>query len=235
LSTDDPAGQPYVVAVGGTTVTINSSSNAYVSETVWNHDGFGTGGGLSQNWARPSWQTGPGTTNAYSNGKREVPDIAAPGDPNTGYVVFSGGAWTVIGGTSGAAPFLAAGFALVNQAYVAREGRRIGFTSPSLYRLLAGNVGAFRDVTVGNNCTQAAGECVTAGSIYPATAAFDLTTGVGTPKFAEIAANLVPPNSLPSSQPTVSPVSGGNPLPTSRPAGPPVGGATPAPLPSPRP
>ena len=235
LSTDDPASQPYVVAVGGTTVTINGASNAYVSETVWNHSGFGTGGGLSQHWARPSWQTGPGTTNTYSNGKREVPDIAAPGDPDTGYITFNGGAWGVVGGTSGSAPFLAAGFALVNQAYVAREGRRIGFTSPSLYRLLAHNVDALRDVTVGNNCSQAAGECVTAGGIYPATPAFDLTTGVGTPKFTAIAAALIPPNSLPAPQPTASPVSGGNPLPKSRPAGQPVVGAVPAPLPSPRP
>jgi hypothetical protein len=55
LSQDDPASQPYVVGVGGTTID-NPSQPA--EEHVWN-DGpvWGAGGGgISQAWPMPSWQ-----------------------------------------------------------------------------------------------------------------------------------------------------------------------------------
>lgn len=35
---------------------------------------------------------------------REVPDVTASADPYHGYVIYYNGAWTVIGGTSAAAP-----------------------------------------------------------------------------------------------------------------------------------
>ncbi|MDQ6906985.1 MAG: S53 family peptidase, partial [Chloroflexota bacterium] len=216
LNTDDPASQPYMVGVGGTTVNINRQSNAYTSETVWNHSGGSTGGGLSQNWARPSWQTSPGTTSAFSNNMREVPDIAAPADPNTGYIVYNAGTWEVVGGTSGAAPLMAAGFALINQMLLARLGHRLGFTNPTLYNLLATAPSVYHDVTVGNNCAQGP-DCTTAGSVYPATANYDLATGVGTPKIGAIAIYLAPTPAIPNSRP---------PGPTSSPAT--------SPLPSPR-
>src|SRR2546430_973569 len=42
LVVDDPASQPYVVGVGGTTLSVNASTGTYVSESVWN-DGLGNG------------------------------------------------------------------------------------------------------------------------------------------------------------------------------------------------
>ena len=56
LSVMDPASQPYVVAVGGT--TISDASTDPPQEHVWN-DGaeWGAGGGgISMSWAMPSWQ-----------------------------------------------------------------------------------------------------------------------------------------------------------------------------------
>ena len=53
LSVADPASQPYVLAVGGTTIQ-NAGQPAV--ETAWN-DGAewgGTGGGISQSWAMPT-------------------------------------------------------------------------------------------------------------------------------------------------------------------------------------
>jgi hypothetical protein len=56
LSVLDPASQPYVVSVGGT--TINNAATQPPQEQVWN-DGAGSGaggGGISQSWTSPSWQ-----------------------------------------------------------------------------------------------------------------------------------------------------------------------------------
>lgn len=73
LSVDDPGSQPYVVSVGGTTI---SDATQPPAEQVWN-DGaeWGAGGGgISMSWASPTWQmnakvpgiVGPGSTD-YAN------------------------------------------------------------------------------------------------------------------------------------------------------------------------
>jgi hypothetical protein len=57
LSVDDPSSQPYVVAVGGTTI---DNATQTPQEHVWN-DGAAwgsTGGGISESWSAPSWQLG---------------------------------------------------------------------------------------------------------------------------------------------------------------------------------
>ena len=68
LSVDDPGSQPYVVAVGGT--TIDDAATQPPAEHVWNDgaDGGGGGGGISQSWVMPSWQQASA-----------VPGIAQPG------------------------------------------------------------------------------------------------------------------------------------------------------------
>ena len=68
LSLDDPASQPYVVSVGGT--TINDAASQPPLEQVWNDGAAGGagGGGISQSWVMPSWQRAA-----------TVPGIARPG------------------------------------------------------------------------------------------------------------------------------------------------------------
>jgi hypothetical protein len=68
VSVDDPSSQPYVVAVGGTSIT--DASSASPAEQVWNDgaDGGAGGGGISQAWEMPSWQRAA-----------RVPGIALPG------------------------------------------------------------------------------------------------------------------------------------------------------------
>jgi hypothetical protein len=68
VSVDDPSSQPYVVAVGGTSIT--DASSAAPAEQVWNDgpDGGAGGGGISQAWAMPSWQRAA-----------RVPGIVLPG------------------------------------------------------------------------------------------------------------------------------------------------------------
>ncbi len=68
VSVDDPASQPYVVSVGGT--TIDDAATEPPLEHVWNDgaDGGAGGGGISQSWTMPAWQR-----------EATVPGIALPG------------------------------------------------------------------------------------------------------------------------------------------------------------
>ncbi len=84
LSQDDPASQPYVVGVGGTTID-NPSQPAL--EHVWNDGVFwgAGGGGISQSWPMPAWQLSslvPGVHNAatiQAANTFEAGDLNQPG------------------------------------------------------------------------------------------------------------------------------------------------------------
>ncbi|HLZ22249.1 MAG TPA: S53 family peptidase [Ktedonobacterales bacterium] len=190
LSVSLPASSPYVTAVGGTALFLNGD-DSYGREAGWEGplEGAGTGGGLSVYYQRPSWQTGSGVDNSFSNGMRQVPDISADADPLTGYSIYfsdgrcSGGdCWTVVGGTSAAAPLWAGIVALADQAGAA-SGKRLGFLNPALYRLgSTANSGAaapFHDVTMGGNL------------YYPATPGWDFSTGWGTPDAGTLVHDLL--------------------------------------------
>ncbi|KEO84190.1 S53 family peptidase [Tumebacillus flagellatus] len=171
LSVDNPADDTYVTGVGGTNLTLSGSS--YGSEKVWgtSSNKSGGGGGLSTVYSKPSWQTGPGVTNSYSNGMRQVPDVSAVADPATGYSIYSAGSWVVYGGTSCAAP-LWAGIAALNNNYAASNGKsNLGQANPTLYAMFntTQTYNAYHDVTSGTNL------------YYPATSGYDLATGIGTP------------------------------------------------------
>jgi kumamolisin len=113
--------------------------------------------------------------------RREVPDVSAIADPATsGQYVINGGA-TVEGGTSQAAPIWAGIMALVDQ-YLRRHGaHRLGFANPALYALARGSwpYPAFHDVTLGTNL------------YYPATAGYDMASGLGTPNAWNLARDLL--------------------------------------------
>jgi kumamolisin len=177
LAVDNPASDPYVTAVGGTTLSLNGSG--YGSESAWNwvshSPPLGSGGGLSGQFSRPAWQSGPGVANSYSTQMRQVPDVALDGDPRTGYSVYTTSGttttWFVIGGTSASAPAWAAFAAIVNQYRVNAGGRAraLGFANPALYQLgsVSSPYAAFHDVTSGDNL------------YYMATAGWDYATGWG--------------------------------------------------------
>jgi kumamolisin len=242
IAVDDPASQPYVTGVGGTNLAIAPATNAYTGESVWNNRpaAFGAGGGgLSIAWPKPAYQAGPGVANVYSNGMREVPDITGDADCLTGYTIFVTGAWEDICGTSGAAPLWAAATALLNPYLIAHGGSRLGFANPALYALSKATftpaTSPFHDVTTGDNCFDPSSTCGTATTgKFPATAGFDLASGIGSFHLGNLAPVLLPPQSLPNPRPAPSPLGSPAALPASRPPGPP-NGTTPNPLPSPRP
>jgi hypothetical protein len=206
LSANDPAAQPYVTGVGGTTL---STLGPPPTQSVWDdstasHEcGGGTpcggGGGISRFWGMPTYQTGApaflnvinsnssGTPCTASSGHycREVPDVSADADPYTGYVIYFGGAWAGIGGTSAAAPTWAAFAALVN-ASSGCGGSPVGWINPVLYNAAANSYGTdFSDITSGNNDVKNAH-----GGLYPAGLGFDMASGLGTPIGSALPATL---------------------------------------------
>lgn len=155
----DPAGSfpatlPSVTAVGGTTV-FESVQGIYFKERAWGSplDESGTGGGPSQFYPIPDYQKN--VTQAAGHGQRQVPDVAADGDPATGFHIVFNGHDGQVGGTSASTPLWAATIALINQDLKKKGLRQVGFANPALYWMGANQSGfaarPFHDVTTGNN------------------------------------------------------------------------------------
>ncbi len=196
----DPAAQPYVTAVGGTSLGHGTHTfGPPPAEQVWNDalyysDGAG-GGGLSRSFAMPPYQQALGTVTGSSgtpcgNARgecREVPDVSADADPSSGYVVYdsyNGLNWNALGGTSAAAPLWAAVVAVIASANGNTAG--YGALNPALYQLAQESPGTyFNDVTIGNNDYNATDQ-----GQYPAQPGYDMATGLGTPVASTLAAGF---------------------------------------------
>ena len=155
-----PSASPYVVAVGGTTLS-RSANGAYIFESAWNS----TGGGLSQYESIPSYQKG--VTKVVGT-QRGVPDVSAEADPNSGvWVLDSGnGGWYIVGGTSASSPIWAG--------IISAAGNNSGSSSAELTTIYKnrGNKQDFNDIKSGV-CGPWNGNLTQPG--------YDLCTGVGSP------------------------------------------------------
>ena len=169
---DFPASSPYVLGCGGT--RLDASGGAITGESVWNSDGGGTGGGISDLFPVPAYQASVRLPPAVGGGGagRGVPDVAGDADPNTGYRVVVDGQSQVIGGTSAVAPLWAGLFALINAA--------AGKPSGQPHAVLYAHPQALRDVTTGDNASGSLG--------YQAGPGWDACTGLGAPKGLAVAA-----------------------------------------------
>ncbi|MEU6540255.1 S53 family peptidase [Streptomyces sp. NPDC047000] len=169
---DTPANSAWVTAVGGTSLAVGKGDKYLwetgwgTEKAVLSADGTswtnfpgaftsGAGGGTSATVAEPAYQKGvvPNALAKANNasGNRVVPDISAIADPNTGFKVgqtqtFPDGSEQYseyrIGGTSLAAPVIAAVQALAQEA---RGGKAIGFANPVIYAKYGSK--AYHDVT----------------------------------------------------------------------------------------
>jgi subtilase family serine protease len=154
-----PAASPYVTAVGGTTLDIDSS-NARVSESAWELGGSG----CSAYESKPAWQKDSGC------GQRTVPDVAAVANPDTGAAVYDSfgysgqSGWFKIGGTSLATPIVAGVYALAGNAADVVAGSYPYTHGSSLFDIQQGTNGK---CSLNYLCTAAAG--------------YDGPTGLGTP------------------------------------------------------
>jgi hypothetical protein len=212
LSVLDPADQPYVTSVGGTTIL---DATDPPTETVWDNgnDGGAGGGGISNAWAQQPWQSAVAVpqgaaTQVCSNDPtgiadnyhvagidtlltagtlcREAPDVSALADPQTGITIVYGGSWTPIGGTSSATPLWAAMLAEINASSgcsTVPDG--VGFVDPSLYQIADSSTtyaDAFNDVTQGDNDNLGIGAGESGYPFYSAGTGYDMASGLGTPK-----------------------------------------------------
>jgi subtilase family serine protease len=189
------------------------SAKQYIGELAWN-DGdlgttlsgglWGTGGGASIFFTKPTWQTGAGVPN---DGARDVPDVAmtASGD-HDGYVYCTtascaGGIanavsnGSIVGGTSAAAPVFAGVITLLNH-YLSKSGTPpgLGNINPQLYSMAASTPAAFHDIPAGDfsmsntpsgnmvNCQSGTANCPAAPPFqfgFLTTAGYDQATGLG--------------------------------------------------------
>jgi subtilase family serine protease len=155
-----PADSPTVIAVGGTSLSHDSSPRGW-HETVWS----GAGSGCSHFQVKPTWQVDRGCRG------RTVGDVSAIANPATGVAVYGPlragtSGWFVIGGTSVAAP-------LIGGVFGANGG-----TVDSASTIYANSTALF-DVTSGSN-----GDCGTKKRkqyLCTGEIGYDGPTGLGTP------------------------------------------------------
>jgi hypothetical protein len=207
-----PAASPYVLAVGGTTLstTTNASGGTvYGSEAGWS----GSGGGPAQFEGYPSYQYNQpwiastygypdnvqvynyatGTYSYYSS--RMNPDVAYNADPNSGFAVYDSipsadygtvAGWNEVGGTSAGSPQWAAIVALADQQRnltIAGDAGRLD--TNQVLNTLYNTLGSS---PTNPTYTSIFHDITTGSNGYSAGVGYDLVTGLGSP----IANTLVP-------------------------------------------
>jgi len=172
IHVDHPACDDLVLGCGGTQID-NGKDVVWNDGTPFNVNvqgggGWASGGGISEIFPIPSYQTSAHLPVSIDNGKpgRGVPDIAMSA---TNYFTRVDSSEGASGGTSAVAPLMAALVARLNQA----KKKNVGFLNPFLY----GNVakGVVNDVTSGTNAIKSTLKGYTAGP------GWDACTGLGTP------------------------------------------------------
>jgi kumamolisin len=209
-----PSSSPYAIAVGGT--QLYSSRNGSIDrEVVWNelgplqdnqfYWGGATGGGVSDRYKVPSYQSSAGITPKSTSGKsgRAIPDVSGNAGSTTGYLVSQPPGSTLsiapVGGTSASAPMWAALMACIRESLQTSFGGSVPpfFLNDFIYA--NGKSTAFRDIVGGREFnldqqgrlvagafTQVGDNRSTAANGYSAQAGYDLCTGWGSPNGAEV-------------------------------------------------
>jgi kumamolisin len=174
-----PSTSPYVMSVGGSTISRSLVNGNYQYEIGWDD----AGSGRSTVEAEPTYQSSIAAVHAIAAGSRATPDVAAVANPYTGVYVYDTfpmdlydfGDWYIVGGTSVAAPTWAG---VLNWADTANAVWPVS-TQAELSKL-------YTDSTVPANYSAALydiqyGFC----NYYMASrdaAGYDLCTGLGSPK-----------------------------------------------------
>ncbi|KUI54358.1 Tripeptidyl-peptidase sed1 [Cytospora mali] len=196
---DADATCPYVLAVGSTQFQFASNTSTRPYEVATER--FASGGGFSNYFDAPSWQTShieayfdevelnftgyvdAGTNfsdvgdGVYHIGGRGYPDVSAIGDY---FVMYTEGGWYRVGGTSLSSPVWGAVLTLVNEHRLAANKSTVGFVHEILYS----HPEVFTDITEGSNPN-----CDSTG--FLAAPGWDPVTGLGTPNFPKLLSLLL--------------------------------------------
>ena len=154
-----PSTSPFVVSVGGTSISRNSTTGTFQQELAWQSGG----GGPSLYEPLPSFQAG---LKRIPQTSRATPDVSADADPSTGVWVYASPYWYVVGGTSVAAPIWAG---IVN---AARSFSPASQNELATLYANRGNTSDFTNIVLGS-CGPNQG--------YLASAGWDFCTGIGSP------------------------------------------------------
>jgi len=199
-----PASDPFVTGVGGTTLTADTLTGAYQSETAWTEP-FGcnppavdpsdvncSGGGFSKIFRQPDFQK-----HASQSRARGVPDVAYNAGVSGGVLIHCGFCneifagqpadapiFFIIGGTSAGTPQWAGLTAIADQV----AGDDLGTINPALYDIAHNKhryAATMHDMTVGNN------DVAEIGGGFDTAQGWDPVTGLGTPDAAQLLPMLV--------------------------------------------
>ncbi|OAQ76716.1 peptidase S8/S53, subtilisin/kexin/sedolisin [Purpureocillium lilacinum] len=184
---------PYVTSVGSTVLPPHKRPGDQETATT----SFSSGGGFSNIFKTPSYQKRavadhlfyfnpgypsyntsrgqiPKNGGIYNAQGRGFPDLSANGDNSA--VITNGIAW-LGGGTSQAAPIIAAMFNLVNEERLAANKSTIGFVNPMLYK----HPEIFNDIRVGKQDKGGLYDNGCGNDGFQCGQGWDPVTGLGTP------------------------------------------------------
>ena len=201
-----PSASPYVVSVGGTTLTVTKTADKWVSESAWSTAG---GGCSAYETASPAQRAYPtyDQSGATCAGHRATPDVSLDANPSTGVAVYDSRpvtglvGWITVGGTS-ASTAMVAGRAAASAAHV---------DATTLY----GGKLSLYNVTTGSNG-------------HPCETGYNLCTGLGSWNTAVGAVATQPAGALSFASPaqTLAAGSPSEPMTIALSAGAPAGGLT---------
>lgn len=177
---DCPACLQGSLGVGGTFKTVDT-------ETVWNRDGSGSGGGICTYYPANPWQVNLSYTTVGNPVQplinRGVPDVCAVADPVSGYQCIIAGQGEVIGGSSASAPLWAGLIALILQAKYEKDGgKSLSNFQENIYSLA--QTKETRDVIL-NDIAPPPDQT---NGVYEVTTGWDPATGLGSPNGAGLLA-----------------------------------------------
>mmetsp|Transcript_171621 Transcript_171621/g.550080 ORF Transcript_171621/g.550080 Transcript_171621/m.550080 type:complete len:819 (+) Transcript_171621:70-2526(+) len=200
-----PAESPWVTAVGGTqlaragtpvcqystdTVIVSCQDEREVVCSSSKGGGVTTGGGFSNDFERPWYQSGMNGVVAkylrqsdspvpdvdkwfYNTSGRAYPDISGI---SSNYLVWMGDHLEPTSGTSASTPLLAAMITRLNEDRLQQGMPPLGFINPLLYRLAERHPEVFNDVVIGDNRCSVKACCETG---FGAARGWDAATGHG--------------------------------------------------------
>jgi len=160
-----------------------------------NLGGYATGGGFSVYETRPSYQDAAVTAYLtdssipkppsadFNSSNRGFPDVAANG---YNVLIYRGGRWELVGGTSCAAPMWGGIYAIMNDVLLKNGKQPLGFANPLIYTMWAADPTTFHNI--GDLTTNNDDGCQYGYTSNPN--GWDPVTGLGTPNVKNIVSYL---------------------------------------------